>query len=62
MADNIQLNAGTGGSVLAADDIGPGVLYQRVKLSQGADGTAVDVSAAAPLRTDPTGSTGVISP
>lgn len=36
------------GTTIAADDIG-GVLHQRVKLSQGADGAAVDVSSAAPL-------------
>ncbi len=41
MADNVTLNAGAGGSVAAADDIGS-VFYQRVKLSVGADGTAVD--------------------
>lgn len=47
MADNIAVTPGAGASV-AADDIG-GVLYQRVKIGVGADGTAVDVSAAAPL-------------
>lgn len=44
MADNITLPAGT----LAADDISS-VLYQRVKPAVGADGTAVDVSASAPI-------------
>lgn len=47
MADNISITAGSG-TTIAADDIG-GVLHQRVKLSQGADGAAVDVSSAAPL-------------
>lgn len=36
MADNITLNAGTGGSTLAADDVSS-VWYQRIKLT---DGTA----------------------
>lgn len=49
MADNITANPGTGGDTIAADDIA-GVKHQRVKISQGADGTAVDVSAAAPLQ------------
>ena len=44
MADNTQLNAGTGGDVIASDDIG-GVKYQRVKATFGKDGEAVDVSA-----------------
>jgi hypothetical protein len=38
MADNIQLNLGTGGDVSAADDIS-GVKFSRVKLTLGADGT-----------------------
>ena len=41
MADNTQLNLGAGGDLVATDDIG-GVKYQRVKLSVGADGSAVD--------------------
>lgn len=49
MADNITLNAGTGGDVTAADDIG-GVKFQRVKLIHGADGVnAGDVASANPL-------------
>ena len=47
MADNLAITQGTG-TTIAADDIG-GVLHQRVKLSQGADGSATDVSSAAPL-------------
>ena len=47
MADNIGYTPGTG-ALVAADDIG-GVLYQRVKLAAGADGSASDVSTAAPL-------------
>jgi len=47
MADNVAITAGSG-TTIAADDIG-GVLYQRVKPVHGADGTATDTSAAAPL-------------
>lgn len=48
MADNFQISQGSG-TTMAADDIS-GVLHQRVKISQGADGVGVDVSAAAPLQ------------
>lgn len=49
MADNTTLNTGTGGDVIASDDIG-GVKFQRVKLIQGADGTNDgDVSRSNPL-------------
>ena len=48
MADNTQLNAGTGGDVIASDDIG-GVKYQRVKATFGKDGEATDVSADNPM-------------
>ena len=41
MADNVTADPGTGGAVLAADDISS-VFYPRAKLSLGADGTAVD--------------------
>ena len=41
MADNTTLNAGTGGDTIASDDIA-GVKHQRVKVSLGADGAAVD--------------------
>ena len=47
MADNTTITPGTGASV-AADDVG-GVLYQRVKISVGADGAAADATAAAPI-------------
>jgi len=47
MADTLNITQGTG-TTIATDDIG-GVHYQRVKLSQGADGVGVDVSSAAPL-------------
>ena len=45
--DNIQVTAGTGTQV-AADDIS-GVLYQRVKISVGEDGTGTDLSSTNPM-------------
>lgn len=49
MADNTQLNPGSGGDVIAADEIN-GVKYQRVKLVHGADGvSAGDVHEDSPL-------------
>lgn len=48
MADNTELSLGSGGDVIATDDIA-GVKYQRVKLTHGADGSATDVSSASPL-------------
>jgi hypothetical protein len=53
MPDNIGYTPGAGATV-AADEIG-GVLYQRVKLNTGADGTAADVSQGNPLPTTSTG-------
>jgi len=47
MADNVGYTPGTGATI-AADDLS-GVLYQRVKISEGADGSATDVSAANPM-------------
>ena len=47
MADNVGYTPGSGATV-AADDIG-GVLYQRIKPTFGADGSAVDVSSANPM-------------
>ncbi len=47
MADNVDITAGSGTTV-ATDNIG-GINYQRVKLTWGADGTATDASAAAPI-------------
>lgn len=48
MVDNFAFTEGSG-KTGAADDIG-GVLYPRVKIAQGADGSATDVSSAAPLQ------------
>jgi hypothetical protein len=47
MADNVAITPGSGATA-AADDIG-GVLYQRVKVSHGADGSATDTSVSDPL-------------
>lgn len=47
MSDNVDLASLTG--TCAADDVG-GILYQRVKVAQGVDGSATDVSSAAPLQ------------
>ncbi len=48
MADNTVLNVGSGGDVIAADDVG-GIKHQRVKISVGDEGSAADVSSAEPL-------------
>ena len=48
MTDNTTLNPGTGGDVIATDDIA-GVKYQRIKTGFGGDGVYTDVSAADPL-------------
>lgn len=50
MADNVGYTPGSGASI-AADDVG-GVLYQRVKLAVGVDGTATDVSGDNPMPVD----------
>lgn len=52
MPDNVAISATVdnevAGATIAADDIAD-VLYQRVKISHGADGSATDSSAANPL-------------
>lgn len=50
MADNTTLNTGSGGDVIATDDIG-GVKHQLVKLEFGAADSATQVSNSAPLPT-----------
>jgi hypothetical protein len=40
VADNTTLSVGSGGDTIATDDIGPGVKYQRVKITLGADGVS----------------------
>lgn len=48
MVDNTELNAGSGGNVIATDEIG-GTHHQRVKVQHGEDGSATDVSDSSPL-------------
>lgn len=48
MADNVAITAGSG-TTIGADDVGAGVLHQRVKPTWGADGTGTDVQVAQPL-------------
>lgn len=57
MVDNTTLNPGSGGDVIASDDIG-GVKYQRVKINYGADGSATDVSPTTPLPVIPEANSG----
>lgn len=54
MADNVQANSGISGATFATDDVA-GIHYPRSKLVWGADGTATDASAAAPLPVVQTG-------
>ena len=54
MADDIELNAGSGGDTIAADEIG-GKKHQRVKVQYGDDGAATDVSDTNPLPIDDAG-------
>jgi hypothetical protein len=63
MADNTTLNAGTGGDVIATDDLTTlnggavsGVKAQRVKVGFGSDASLRDVDAANPLPTAPAAS------
>lgn len=58
MADNVGYTPGSGATI-AADDIS-GVLYQRVKIGVGADGSATDVSSSNPMPVS--GSVGVSDP
>jgi len=52
MADNTQLNPGSGGDVIATDDIG-GVKFQRIKVCIGDDGLVTgDISAKNPMPID----------
>lgn len=48
MADNVTLNAGSGGAVLATDDVG-GVHHQLIKVEFGGADSATAVSASDPL-------------
>lgn len=61
MADNTTLNTGSGGDVIATDDIA-GVKYQRVKITLGADGVNDgDVASANALPVDGSGVTQPVS-
>lgn len=66
MADNIELNAGSGGAILAADDI-TSVWYQQVKLVDGTLGNTTAIAAGGGLEagalrvTLATDSTGLVS-
>lgn len=51
MADNVTLNPGRDGEVVATDDIG-GKHHQRVKIQHGAAGSATDTSVSTPLPID----------
>lgn len=61
MADNVAITAGTG-TTIAADDIGAGVLAQRVKPVWGPDGTGndIDVATGKPLPVQVRSATGLI--
>lgn len=61
MADNVAVTPGTGATI-AADDIGAGVLVQRVKTTWGPDGTAndTDVATGKPLPVQVRTATGLI--
>lgn len=48
MADNVTLDAGTGGAVVATDDVG-GLHYQWIKLAFGGDDTATKVTSSTGL-------------
>lgn len=58
MADNTQINPGTGGDILSTDDLGT-YKVQRVKVQFGADGSASDVSTSNPLPSNITDGTSV---
>jgi hypothetical protein len=61
MADNVAITAGSG-TTIAADDIGGGVLVQRVKNTWGPDGTAndTDVATGKPMPVQLRASTGQV--
>ena len=54
MADNTTLNPGTGGDVIATDEVA-GVKHQQVKIEFGTDGVATPVSNSNPLPTSVVG-------
>jgi hypothetical protein len=58
MADTVELNAGSGGAIIATDDVG-GAHYQYVKPAFGANNTATIVSTSDPLPVVQTGTLNV---
>src|SRR3990167_1399094 len=61
MADNVELDAGSGGAVVATDDIG-GFQYQRIKLVHGIDGASSgDVASTNPLPVTVSGVAGSVT-
>lgn len=60
MADNVAITAGSG-TTIGADDVGGGVLHQRVKVTWGPDGTGNDADTATgkPLPVQVRSSTGI---
>lgn len=59
MADNVAITAGSG-TTIGADDVGGGVLHQRVKVTWGPDGTGndTDVASGKPIPVQLRGSDG----
>jgi hypothetical protein len=55
MADNTQINVGSGGDIIATDDLGSGIKVQRQKVGFGVDGSYADVTPANPLPVVQTG-------
>jgi hypothetical protein len=49
VADNTELSAGSGGDIIATDEVGGAVKHQLVKVEFGGDGVATMVSATDPL-------------
>ncbi len=47
MTDNTELNSGSGGDIIATDDI-LGVKYQKIKTVYGADNSYTDVTTSSP--------------
>lgn len=49
MADNIELNLGSGGSTVSTDELAGGIHVQRVKMQTGVEGVSADVNASNPM-------------
>src|SRR5258706_600299 len=61
MSDNVAITAGTG-TTIGADDVGGGVLHQRVKATWGPDGTGndTDIATGKPMPVQVRSATGLI--